>query len=210
MTPAETSELPPTGEVVIRSGAWLDGTERPETSARGFGVFESTKDGKDEWLTPPEIIKALGDFDLDPSSPVKRPWPTAARHYTVHDNGLMKPWSGRVWMNPPYGKECIRFMRRLADHGTGIALICARTETAMFFETVWNKADAIFFFKGRLTFHHVTGKPSDNCIGAPSCLVAYGANNVAAIRQSKLEGKLLTLERAEAWSGGCAAAQPHP
>lgn len=171
----------------------LDGTQEAEAPPAGFGVFESAKDGKDEWLTPPEIIKALGEFDLDPASPVNRPWPTAANHYTVHDNGLIKPWVGRVWMNPPYGKECIRFMRRLADHGNGIALICARTETAMFFETVWNKADGIFFFKGRLTFYHVTGKPSGNCIGAPSCLVAYGAENVTAIQRSELDGKLLAL-----------------
>jgi hypothetical protein len=198
MTPTESTDLQPAREGVIRCSALLDGTEEPETAAGGFGSFEASKEGKDEWLTPPAIIKALGDFDLDPSSPVKRPWPTAANHYTMHDNGLIKPWRGRVWLNPPYGKECIRFMRRLADHGNGIALICARTETAMFFETVWGKASAIFFFRGRLTFHHVTGKPSVNCIGAPSCLVAYGANNVAAIRQSKLDGKLLVLENTEA------------
>lgn len=172
---------------------WLDGVDRPDAKIGGFGSFEASKDGKDEWLTPPEIIKSLGCFDLDPSSPVNRPWPTADRHYTVNDNGLLKPWEGRVWLNPPYGVECIRFMRRLADHGNGIALICARTETAMFFETVWGKASAIFFFRGRLTFYHVTGKPSDNCIGAPSCLVAYGADNVAAIRDSNLDGKLITL-----------------
>lgn len=59
--------------------------------------------GKDEWLTPPEIIKALGQFDLDPCAPVVRPWDTAERHYSIKDNGLMLPWSGRVWCNPPYG-----------------------------------------------------------------------------------------------------------
>lgn len=171
----------------------LDGTEEKITSAGGFGVFESTKDGKDEWLTPPEIITSLGAFDLDPASPVNRPWPTAKQHYTAYDNGLIKPWLGRVWLNPPYGKECVRFMRRLADHGNGIALICARTETEMFFDTVWNRATAIFFFKGRLTFYHVTGKLSRNCIGAPSCLVAYGTHNVRAIAESGLEGKLLHL-----------------
>jgi len=171
----------------------LDGTNDPNITPAGFGIFESLKDGKDEWLTPPEIIKALGEFDLDPSSPINRPWPTAKNHYTILDNGLIKPWTGRVWMNPPYGKECVRFMRRLADHGNGIALICARTETGMFFKTVRNKADAIFFFRGRLIFHHVTGKLSDNCIGAPSCLVAYGENKVLAIRQSKLDAKLITF-----------------
>lgn len=39
--------------------------------------------GHDEWLTPPEILRALGAFDLDPCAPVVRPWETAAKHYTV-------------------------------------------------------------------------------------------------------------------------------
>jgi hypothetical protein len=27
----------------------------------------------------------------------------AARHYTAHDNGLVRPWSGRVFLNPLFG-----------------------------------------------------------------------------------------------------------
>ncbi len=171
----------------------LDGTVEKEVKPAGFGVYESDKDGKDEWLTPPEIVRALGEFDLDPCSPIKRPWETAKNHFTIRDNGLIKQWNGRVWMNPPYGNQCIRFMRRLADHGNGIALICARTETQMFFECVRGMASAIFFFKGRLTFYHVNGESSKNCIGAPSVLVAYGADNVNRIAISGLEGKLITL-----------------
>lgn len=40
--------------------------------------FERTKNGKDEWLTPPYIIDSLGVFDLDPCSPINRPWDTKA------------------------------------------------------------------------------------------------------------------------------------
>ena len=172
----------------------LNGDVETKAPANGFS-FESSKDGKDEWLTPPEIIKGLGDFDLDPCSPVQRPWPTAARHYTVHDNGLKKPWVGRVWLNPPYGREAIRWMRRLAEHGNGVALILARTETRMFFETIWERADALFFFRGRLTFYHLDGMLSLNCVGAPSCLVAYGSENVQSIRESQLQGKLILLNQ---------------
>ena len=95
------------------------------TRPLGFG-FERTE-GKDEWLTPPEIIKALGSFELDPCSPINRPWDTAAKHYTIEDNGLSLPWHGRVWMNPPYGDATEMWMQRLAEHGNGIALIFART-----------------------------------------------------------------------------------
>lgn len=44
----------------------LDGGVEKSGSPSGFGVFEARKDGKDEWLTPPEIVRALGEFDLDP------------------------------------------------------------------------------------------------------------------------------------------------
>jgi hypothetical protein len=147
---------------------------------QGFFHGFRKAEAKDEWLTPPNIVRALGVFDLDPCSPVNRPWPTAAKHFTVEDDGLAHDWDGRVWMNPPYGDETGEWMGRLADHGNGIALVFARTETAWFFDTVWKRADAVFFFRGRIAFYHVTGEQGD-AAGAPSVLVAYGAENVRAI-----------------------------
>ena len=67
-----------------------------------IGSHQSAKMGKDEWLTPPELIRALGEFDLDPCAPINRPWPTAGGHFTREDDGLTKEWFGRVWLNPPY------------------------------------------------------------------------------------------------------------
>jgi hypothetical protein len=75
-----------------------------------------TETGKDEWLTPPEIIKSLGEFDLDPCSPLIRPWDTARKHYTVIDNGLLMPWEGRVWLNPPYGNKIGEWLQKAALH----------------------------------------------------------------------------------------------
>lgn len=131
----------------------------------------------DEWLTPPDLLRTLGPFDLDPCAPVVRPWDTAVKHFTVDDDGLSQAWGGRVWLNPPYGRETGKWLSRLAAHGHGLALIFARTETAMFFSEVWEKADAVFFFKGRITFHYVTGEAATSNGGAPSCLVAYGQSN---------------------------------
>jgi hypothetical protein len=148
----------------------------------------------DEWLTPPEIMAKLGAFDLDPCSPVNRPWDTARRHYTVADDGLSKEWFGRVWMNPPFGREASHWMRRMADHGDGIALIPARTETAMFYESVWTRADAVLFIKGRPHFHRVDGSRANFNSGAPICLVAYGLRNVAALLTSGL-GAVLPIPR---------------
>jgi hypothetical protein len=56
--------------------------------------FERISTGKDEWLTPKSIIDALGEFDLDPCSPVVRPWNTAKKHLTIEDDGLLTDWGG--------------------------------------------------------------------------------------------------------------------
>lgn len=148
----------------------------------------------DEWLTPPEIVASLGGFDLDPCSPINRPWTTAGKHYTVEDDGLAQTWQGRVWCNPPFGREAIKWLRRMAEHGNGIALIPARTETEMFYECVWGAAHAVLFIKGRPHFHYVDGRRAPFNSGAPICLVAYGAANAAALRSSGL-GVSLDLQR---------------
>jgi hypothetical protein len=163
------------------------------TRISGMGGHQSARMIKDEWLTPPEIVQALGPFDLDPCSPINRPWATADKHYTVADDGLQQPWSGRVWLNPPYGREAAEWLRKLGEHGNGIALIFARTETEMFFERVWSKADALLFFRGRLYFHHVSGERAAANAGAPSVLIAFGDNNVEGLKRVSHWGKLIDL-----------------
>lgn len=147
--------------------------------------------GHDEWLTPPHILQALGPFDLDPCSPIKRPWPTASEHYTVEDDGLARPWHGRVWLNPPFGREAIKWLRRMVAHGDGIALIPARTETRMFYECVWDVADAVCFIRGRPHFHYVDGARASANSGAPICLVGYGPRNASALHMAGL-GKVVS------------------
>lgn len=161
----------------------------------GMGGHQSARALKDEWLTPPHVLRVLGDFDLDPCAPVERPWDMAAHHYTIEDNGLRQPWFGRVWCNPPYGKEVGRWLNRLADHGDGIALTFARTETDMFVEQVWRRADALLFLFGRLYFHHVDGRQARANSGAPSVLVAYGGANAECLRHCGLPGAFVPLNK---------------
>lgn len=151
-----------------------------------------TETGKDEWLTPPELIKQLGEFDLDPCSPIKRPWDTAKKHYTVLDDGLSQNWQGSVWCNPPYGREAAKWLEKCAEHENCIALTFARTETRMFFNFVWNKATAVLFIKGRLKFYHVTGERGDSA-GAPSVLIAYSKDMAVRLKNSSIAGKFLCI-----------------
>lgn len=93
--------------------------------------FERSNQTTIEWYTPPEIIRALGDFDLDPcSSEIAYNLNHSAKcYYTKEDNGLSKEWFGRIWLNPPYDQPTItRFIRRLAQHGNGIALLFNRCD----------------------------------------------------------------------------------
>lgn len=159
----------------------------------GIGSHQNAKMKNDEWLTPPHILESLGGFDLDPCSPVSPPWKIADTTFDKNQDGLIQDWHGRVWCNPPYGLESSKWLERCHEHGNAIALIFARTETKMFFNWVWGKADAVLFIKSRLYFHYVNGERAKANSGAPSVLVAYGGNNVGALKRSGIEGKLILL-----------------
>ena len=154
---------------------------------------EATVSGTDVWLTPPYILEAVGPFDLDPCASIDRPWDTAAKHFTIEDDGLAQEWTGRIWCNPPYGPPMAKWLQRLAAHpGGGMALIFARTETKAFFDHVWDKADAILFLKGRIRFYKPDGTLGGTA-GSPSVLIAYGDSEVTRLETCGLAGKLVYL-----------------
>lgn len=160
---------------------------------RAMGSHHSHRAGTTTWLTPPHIIDALGPFDLDPCAAPG--WDTAKEHYILPQDGLALPWHGMVWLNPPYSSAAWTWLNRLAEHGSGIALIFARTETAGFVEQVWNKADGVLFLHGRLYFHHADGTRAAANSGAPSCLVAYGREAARRLEECDLPGSYVSAWR---------------
>lgn len=111
-----------------------------------------------EWYTPPEVIaaaiKAMGAIDLDPCADAGHNVP-AAQWFTQADNGLDQPWRGRVYMNPPYGRDINLWIAKLVEEfeynnvSEAIALVPGRIDTA------WYRALAE---RGKATACHVSGR----------------------------------------------------
>lgn len=168
----------------------------------GIGGHHSAKARSEDWITPKDVIEALGgaqSFDLDPCAAVGQPWPTARASFTIKDNGLLQRWHGRVWLNPPYSTDKIgKFMGRLAAYGRGTALVFARTETAWFFDEVWARATALLFMKTpRLHFHRVDGSRAPHNCGAPTVLCAYGQADADVLQSCGIPGQFVPLQKIE-------------
>jgi hypothetical protein len=127
-----------------------------EVAHSKFAIHHSSESS--EHYTPPEIVQlvtaCLGAIDLDPCSNADHTIP-AKTHYTAQENGLDRPWRGRVYMNPPYGDGIDRWVAKLcAEHERGdvseaIALVPARPDT-QWFKCLRNYVCC--FVEGRLTF----------------------------------------------------------
>lgn len=163
----------------------------------GFTHEAPVKGATNVWLTPFWILRALGDFDLDPcAAPSPRPWATAQRHYdiTQGEDGLRLPWDGRVWCNPPYGPDADAWLYRLANHGRGIALTFARTETRSWHRSVWPRCSGILFLAGRLRFCRPNGIEGESA-AAPSALIAYGLDDAETLRLCQIPGCFVRPEK---------------
>ena len=83
-----------------------------------------------EWYTRPKYIEAarvvMGSIDLDPaSSTAANEIVKATQFYTQEQNGLLQPWFGNVWLNPPYGRTA----RMIGQHKSTIKLFVDRLLT---------------------------------------------------------------------------------
>lgn len=137
------------------------------------GMFTSATD---EWPTPQEFYNALHaefDFILDPcATPENAKCPA---YFTRGDDGLSRPWFGRVYMNPPYGREIGAWMEKAWNESRrGVLVVClvpARTDTKWWHDFAM-KAREIRLVRGRLRFGEATAGapfPSAVVIFDPAC-----------------------------------------
>jgi len=142
---------------------------------------------KDEYYTPPEIFNGLNIvFDLDPCHPNAKTYVPTKKYYTIKDDGLNKPWFGRVWMNPPFGGKngYFKWVDRFIQHNNGIGLFTSLTSSEGFHKYI-PQMDAILFPKGKTIFY----ESYENRAGCPFngiVLFALGELNVKSLYESNL------------------------
>ena len=108
-----------------------------------------------EWETPQLFFDALNaeyHFDVDVCATANNA--KCERYYTKEQDGLSQQWKGICWMNPPYGREIGKWMRKAYEsslHGaTVVCLVPARTDTAWWHD--YAMKGEIEFLRGRLKF----------------------------------------------------------
>ena len=167
--------------------AWDDGSAFPEKNYK-TSLKETARSNKtDCWYTPPSIveliIQVLGEINLDPCADDGRHIP-AAKHYTFDDNGLEKPWCGKVYMNPPYSHPGVWMKKLQLEFETGnvdeaIALVPAATDTNWLSPVL--KTQPVCFWKGRIKFLGQDYKPKSSA--RQSHVLVYWGNNWQKFRE---------------------------
>jgi hypothetical protein len=134
------------------------------------------------WLTPLSLINSLGEFDLDPCGFIGHK--TAKKIVVLPKDGLSIEWNGRVWLNPPYGRNVNAWLQKLQNHGNGMALVFGRTDVKWFQNL---RFDGINFLSKRIAFLNDKFEQGTNA-GVPSVLIAFGENNLKALHG--LDGRI--------------------
>ncbi len=131
--------------------------------------FESSKA---EWGTPNELYGPLDaefSFTLDAAADAENS--KCAEFIDIDADGLLTPWSGTVWCNPPYGRGLGAWAKKAANEAlrgvTSVLLIPARTNTAWFHEYCLGCGE-VRFIKGRPKFNG-----ADEGLPWPLCLVVF-------------------------------------
>ena len=142
---------------------------------------------KDAWYTPIEIIRSLGEFDLDVACDSMCLNETAKKRFTPEDDGLSQPWTGRVWCNPPFS-DVVPWVRRMISHGDGVLLVFARSD-AIWFQNAVRASGMCLLLAGRTTFGRPDGTKSRCPLGC--AIIPFGEANRVAVEKCGVRGLLL-------------------
>lgn len=179
---AEWFDSTPDAEKTVEEHGW----KKLVAIARGLSPHVLHNSADDEWCTPPEYTTAarevMGGIDLDPaSSAIANEVVKATVYFDAQDDGLSRPWAGRVWMNPPYSKGQVwPFCEKLSEHfaaddiSQACVLVNNATETAAF-QRMAELASAICFPARRIKFWHPDKDDTDTPLQGQAVLY-FGPN----------------------------------
>lgn len=123
----------------------------------------------DTWETPQALFDELDrefGFTLDPCCCHETA--KCEKHYTPQEDGLAQSWAGEtVFMNPPYGREIGKWIRKAYEEAQrGAVVVClipSRTDTAWWHD--YCMKGEVRFLRGRVRFgNSKTGAPFPSAI----------------------------------------------
>jgi len=131
----------------------------------------------DLWATPQAFFARLDEcwhFTLDVCALPENA--KCSRYFSPTDDALKQRWEGTCWMNPPYGREIGRWVKKAYESAiagaTVVCLLPARTDTAWWHD--YAKKGEIEFLRGRFKFGgHSNSAPF------PSAIVVFVGGAVA-------------------------------
>jgi phage N-6-adenine-methyltransferase len=126
----------------------------------------------DQWATPQDFFDKLnaayGPFTTDVCADASNT--KCKNFFTKEQNGLAQVWTGKCWMNPPYGRDIGKWMEKAhqswQEGATVVCLVPARTDTKW-----WHHFAAkgeVIFVRGRLKFGD-----SKNSAPFPSAVIIF-------------------------------------
>ena len=126
---------------------------------------------RQDWETPQFLFDGLNAefrFELDVCATAEN---TKCRRFlTRKDDALSQRWEGVCWMNPPYGREIERWVRKAFESAqsgaTVVCLVPARKDTGWWHRDVMR--GEIRYLRGRLKFGR-----SANSAPFPSAIVIF-------------------------------------
>lgn len=158
----------------------------------------------DERFSPPELIDFrdavwVDGTDTDPCWH-PRSFSTARYTYTKRDDGRVRRWWGRVWLNPPWSDPgpwlelVLQHLRQVVIPGTDPheAMVCVRNDPSTgWWSDAWETADAIVFLSERTRYWQLTedGELVECDVPTFTTVVFYYGPNVEQfIRQATAYG----------------------
>lgn len=160
-----------------------------------------TAGASDEWFTPAHVFDAMAvRFDMDVAAPEGgAPFVPCGRYLTRADDGLVAPWQGFVWMNPPFGGRngLAPWLDRFFHHGNGVALVPDRT-SAPWWQDAARWADGVLFTRGKVKFIRPDGSVGKSP-GAGVTLFAAGDFGRLALRHAAINGLGFYCRGVDAW-----------